>query len=59
MGSWDKSGGCLLIGPMVSGIKVARARSGRWHGTWEPLALEQSAWVDGAGERERSKQRKL
>ena len=35
---WDESGGCLLIGQMVSGTKVARARLGRWYGTWEPLA---------------------
>src|SRR4051812_22362487 len=25
-------------GQMVSGMKVARARLGRWHGTWEPVA---------------------
>jgi hypothetical protein len=35
---WDKSGGCLLIGQMVSGIEVARARFRLQHGTWESLA---------------------
>ncbi len=34
----DESGGCLLIGQAMSGIKVARAWSGRWCGTWEPVA---------------------
>ena len=35
---WDKSGGCLLIGQMVSGMKVARARFRRQCGTRERLA---------------------
>jgi hypothetical protein len=35
---WDKSGGCLFTGQMVSGIKVARARFGRQCGTRERLA---------------------
>lgn len=34
---WDESGGCLLIGQVVSGIKVARAWSGLSCGTWEPV----------------------
>jgi hypothetical protein len=37
--SRDGSGGCLLIGQAVSGIKVARAWSGHWCGTWEPVVL--------------------
>jgi hypothetical protein len=36
---WDESGGCLFIGQMVSGMKVARARFRRQCGTWERLAL--------------------
>lgn len=35
---WDKSGGCLFIGQMVSGMKVARARFRRQRGTRERLA---------------------
>lgn len=35
----DEPGGCLLIGQVVSGIKAARAQSGRPCGTWEPVAL--------------------
>ena len=31
-------GGNLSTAQAVSGIKVARAWSGRWHGTWEPVA---------------------
>ena len=34
----DKSGGCLFIGQVVSGMKVARAWSGLLCGTWEPVA---------------------
>lgn len=34
----DKSGGCLPIGQMVTGVKVARARFGHQHETWEPVA---------------------
>ena len=33
----DESGGCLLIGQAVSGMEVARAWSGLWCGTWEPV----------------------
>ena len=36
--SREESGGCLLIGQAVSGMKVARARFGLWCGTWEPVA---------------------
>lgn len=36
---WDESGGCLSIGQMVSGIKVARARFRLQCETWERLAL--------------------
>jgi hypothetical protein len=35
---WDEPGGCLFIGLVVSGVKVARARSRLQHGTWELLA---------------------
>jgi hypothetical protein len=35
---WDESGGCLLTGQVVSGMKVARARFRLRHGTWEPVA---------------------
>jgi hypothetical protein len=34
----DEPGGNLSTAQAVSGIKVARAWSGRWHGTWEPVA---------------------
>jgi len=34
----DKSGGCLLIGLVVPGMKVARARFRLQCGTWERLA---------------------
>ena len=33
----DGSGGCLLIGQVVSGVEVARAWSWLLHGTWEPV----------------------
>jgi hypothetical protein len=35
---WDEPGGCLLIGQVVSGVKVARAWSGLSCGTREPVA---------------------
>ena len=35
---WDKPGGDLLTALVVSGMKVARARFRRWHGTRETLA---------------------
>jgi hypothetical protein len=34
----DKPGGCLLTGEAVPGVKVARAWSGLWCGTREPVA---------------------
>jgi hypothetical protein len=34
----DQPGGCLLIGQVVPGTKVARAWSGLWCGTREPVA---------------------
>ena len=34
----EESGGCLLTGQAVSGVKVARAWSGLWCGTGEPVA---------------------
>jgi hypothetical protein len=34
----DEPGGCLLTGQVVSGMKAARAQSGRPCGTWEPVA---------------------
>ena len=37
--SRDEPGGCLLIGQVVTGVKVARARFRHRHGTWEPVAL--------------------
>lgn len=36
---WDKSGGCLFIGQMVSGMYAARAWVRLLHGTWEPVVL--------------------
>ena len=35
---WDEPGGCLLIGLVVSGTKVARARFRLQCETWERLA---------------------
>jgi hypothetical protein len=35
---WDEPGGCLFIGLVVSGTKVARARFRLQCGTWERLA---------------------
>ena len=34
----EESGGCLLTGQMVTGVKVARAQFRHRHGTWEPVA---------------------
>ena len=34
----DESGGCLPIGQMVTGVKVARAQFRHRHETWEPVA---------------------
>ena len=33
----EESGGCLLTGQMVTGVKVARARFRLSRGTWEPV----------------------
>jgi hypothetical protein len=46
----DESGGCLLIGQVVSGVEVARAWSGLRCGTWEPVvprprAASGAAWA--------------
>jgi hypothetical protein len=35
---WDQPGGCLLTGQVVPGVKAARAWSGLWCGTREPVA---------------------
>jgi len=35
---WDQSGGCLLTGQVVPGVKAARAWFGLWCGTREPVA---------------------
>ncbi len=40
---WDEPGGCLLIGLVVSGTEVARARFRLQYGTWERLAPMGSA----------------
>lgn len=34
----DEPGGCLLIGQVVTGVKVARTQFRHRHGTWEPVA---------------------
>src|SRR4051812_2713753 len=34
----DEPGGCLSIGQVVTGVKVARAQFRHRHGTWEPVA---------------------
>jgi hypothetical protein len=49
----DEPGGGLLTGQVVSGIKAARAQSGRPCGTWEPVAsMPRSVKVTGRdGER--------
>jgi hypothetical protein len=39
--SWDEPDGCLSIGLAVSGMKVARARSGLHNGTGELLGVKQ------------------
>jgi hypothetical protein len=46
---WDEPGGCLSIGLVVSGMKVARARFRLRCGTWERLAPIRSAgwWTGG------------
>jgi hypothetical protein len=47
---WDESGGCLLIGQVVSGMKVARVRFRLQCGTWERLA---PIWLVGCWTRQR------
>jgi len=46
---WDEPGGCLSIGQVVSGMKVARAWSGLSCGTWEPVAPSRRSahWTSG------------
>ena len=39
-------GDTCLLPWRLPGTKVARARSGRWHETWEPLAVMAPACVD-------------
>ena len=53
-------GGCLLIGQAVSGMEVARAWSGLWCGTWEPVVSRprrpvERSWPAAVGGRESSK----
>src|SRR5919197_6580710 len=55
----DEPGGCLLTGQVVTGVKVARARFRRQHGTWEPLPRWCWPGVGPASRREFPKQRKL
>ena len=56
---WDEPGGCLLTGQVVTGVKVARARFRRRHGTWEPVAPMVLAGCWAGRRREYPKQRKL
>src|SRR3954449_6839420 len=44
----DESGGCLLTGQAVTGVKVARAQVRHRHGTWEPVApaVPVGCWTD-------------
>ena len=62
---WDEPGGCLLTGQVVSGVKVARAWSGLWCGTREPVAPRPRAasgakfWPAAAGGGENPEQREL
>jgi hypothetical protein len=46
----DEPGGCLLIGQVVSGVKVARAWSWLSCGTWEPVAPSRRSahWTVGS-----------
>jgi len=46
----DEPGGSLLTGQVVSGIKAARAQSGRLCGTWEPVvSITRPEKVPGRG----------
>src|SRR5664279_845745 len=50
-------GDTCLLPWRLSGMKVARVRSGRWHETWEPLAVMMPVGVlMPAGGRENPKQ---
>lgn len=51
----DESGGDLCVGLAVSGIKMARAWSGLWCGTWEPVASTTCGQVS-SGHREGERQ---
>jgi hypothetical protein len=44
----DEPGGCLFIGQVVTGVKVARARIRHRHETWEPVApmVSVGCWTD-------------
>ena len=53
-------GDTCLLPWRLPGTEVARAWSGRWHETWEPLAVMASAGVlASAGGRENPEQLKL
>jgi hypothetical protein len=41
----DRSGGCLFIGQMVSGMYAARARVRLLYGTWEPVVPREDRTV--------------
>jgi hypothetical protein len=55
----DEPGGYLSTAQVVSGMKLARARSGLWYGTWEPVTRygRPFRWSSGhpVGESETSK----
>ncbi len=55
----DEPGGGLLIGQVVSGMKAARAQSGRPCGTWEPVASMLRPGKVPGWDGERSEQVKL
>ena len=55
----DELGGCLLTGQVVSGMKAARAQSGRLCGTWEPVASMPRPLMVAGWDGERSEQVKL
>ena len=56
----EEPGDTCLLPWRLPGTEVARARSGRWHETWEPLAVMAPAGVlTLAGGRENPKQLKL
>lgn len=55
--SRDRPGGCLRAVRVVSGMKVARAWSGLWCGTWEPAQRYSGRTVAHALARGRSRER--